>query len=87
MTRNTAKKSANAKPAPVDGVFRPGELYTLAELRRRTGWAGDAVRAARRRGLNVVKIGNTRFVFSDVFIEFVRQQGQEETLNGRCPPC
>ena len=63
-----------------EGLFKPGELMTLAELKRRVGWADGATREMKRRGLRVVKIGSTRFVWADDLIEFVREHATEETI-------
>ena len=78
MTPAPIKPRASRKPRPTDGIFRPGELYTLAELRRRTGMGSAAIRVARKQGLRVVRQGNTRYVWSDDFLAFVRSSALEE---------
>ena len=75
MSKTAANTNGHAS-----GLFRPGELMTLAELKKRVGWADGAAREMKRRGLRVVKIGSTRFVWADDLIEFVRDHATEETI-------
>ena len=74
-TRQPAAKNGHAVGV---GTFVPGELLTVAELRRRTGWGESAVREAKKDGLTVRRIGNTRFVMTDDLIDFVKEHGQVE---------
>ena len=60
------------------GVFVPGEMLTMEALRKRCGWGQWAVRQAKKDGLVVRRIGNTRFVLSDDFIRFVAERGTVE---------
>jgi hypothetical protein len=59
-------------------VIRADELYSLAELRRRLGWAEHAVRQARLAGLRMVVFGRAKYVLgSDVLAFFARLAEQQ----------
>lgn len=74
------KSTATNGHARAAGTFVPGELLTLPELRRRTGWGQFALRQARKRGLRIVRSGNSRYCFSDDFIKFVAETAEEEAV-------
>ncbi len=59
------------------GVIAPNQLYTLAELKRRTKMGDWAIRKARKTGLRVRAVGNARFVFGHDFHAFVRKHGED----------
>jgi hypothetical protein len=44
------------------GVISLNEIYTLDEARARLGWSQSALRAAKRRGLNLLVNGKRRYV-------------------------
>ena len=79
MISAPATKRASRKPRAVDGTFRPRELHTLAQLKTMTGMGAAAVRKARKEGLRVVRQGNTRYVWSDDFLSFIREHAVEES--------
>lgn len=60
-----------------DGCISADELYTLPELRRRTGLGVAALRTARRAGLDVRYIGGRGFVAGQDWIEYVRTHGKD----------
>jgi len=45
-----------------EATIRDSESYTLNEFRRRTGLGVAALRAARRRGLRVTRVGSRSYV-------------------------
>jgi hypothetical protein len=59
-------------------VIRSGEVYTLAELRRRLGWAEHGVRQARIAGLRLVTFGRQKFVLGDDALEFFRRLAERQ---------
>ncbi len=59
------------------GLIEPDVLYTLGELKRRTRLGDWAVRQARKTGLRVRKVGNTRFVFGRDFHRFIEEVGTD----------
>ena len=72
---------STAKPKAADtanGVILPDCLYSLTEIRKRTGMGSWAIRKARKDGLAVKKIGNSRFVLGREFIRFVEEVGTED---------
>ena len=59
------------------GLIAPDVLYTLSELKKRTRLGDWAMRKARKAGLRVHKVGNTRFVFGKDFHQFIENAGTE----------
>jgi hypothetical protein len=71
-----------AKRAPA--VIRSGEVYSLAELRRRLQWQEHAVRQARAAGLRLVTFGRQKFVLgSDVLLFFRTLAERREAEKGK----
>lgn len=66
-----------------DGVILDGAMYTVRELRRRTGWGVDAVRDARRDGLKVRYRGGRAFVLGRDVIAFLEECSDAEYQNAR----
>jgi hypothetical protein len=60
------------------GVISAGDIYGIAEFRRRTGLQQWAIRTLRKRGLRVHKIGNKLFVTGDDFLAYLREQAEHE---------
>jgi len=58
------------------GVISPRELYTLEEIKRRTGWGDTALRQARKRGLVVWYCGSRAFLWGRDFIDFIKADGK-----------
>lgn len=69
--------TTNGQDTP-EGVFAPGEMLTMDALRKRCGWGSWAVRQAKKDGLVVRRVGNTRFVLADDLIRFVTERGTVE---------
>ena len=59
--------------AVLDAV-REGEIYPLQEFQRRTGLGKAAMRAMRKRGLVVKRIGKYAFVKADDFLQLLNEQ-------------
>jgi hypothetical protein len=49
-------------------------IYTVSELKRRLGWSDATLRAARRRGLRVMRSGKRAYVAGNDFYEFLRRE-------------
>lgn len=76
------KTGSHNRPRRAPAVVRSGEVYSLAELRRRLGWAEHSVRKARVAGLRLVVFGRQKFALgSDVlkFFERLAERQQAET--------
>ena len=72
-------KSRKPSPRRAPAVIRDGEVYSLAELRRRLRWQDHAVRQARIAGLRLVSFGRAKFVLgSDVLRFFERLAERQE---------
>lgn len=54
-------------------VVRAGEVYSLAELRRRLGWHEHAVRQARVNGLRLVVFGRAKYALGEDVLAFFRR--------------
>ena len=52
-----------------------GEMYTLPEARRRTGWGIAAMRAARRDGLKIYRVGRRGYVSGAFLISYIETKG------------
>jgi hypothetical protein len=64
------------KPVPLKrapAVVRAGEVYSLAELRRRLGWQEHAVRQARVNGLRLVTFGRQKYCLGEDALAFFRK--------------
>ena len=79
---NTAGPPPRNSPA----VIRAGEVYSLAELRRRLGWQEHAVRQARAAGLRLIPFGREKFVLGTDVLTFFRglaaRQGHKRSEGG-----
>lgn len=64
-------------PAKRPGIIERGALYTLDEVKLRTGWSKHALRTARRVGLVVRYFGNRAFISGDSICDFVAQHGKD----------
>lgn len=53
------------------GEIQPGVLYTLPEIKRRSGLGEWALRTARRNGLRVIYTGGRAFVRGSDFIKYL----------------
>jgi len=57
------------------GVIEPHILYHIDEARRRLGWGKGALRAARRKGLEIRYAGRRGYVLGRDIIEYIRKHG------------
>lgn len=62
-------------------VIRSDEAYSVAEFRRRAG-IGDYTWRDLRRRLRVVKIGRKQYVLGQTWLEFLREQADEDAMRG-----
>ena len=75
--------TAPNKPARrVPAVIRTGELYSLAELRRRLGWAEHAVRQARIAGLRLVVFGRAKYALGSDVLKFFERLAERQAGDG-----
>ena len=56
-----------------DGVIRVGELYILAEVRRRLGVSQSGLRSMRCAGLRVARFGKRGYALGRDVVSFVEQ--------------
>ena len=67
--------SKPAKPEPrAVGPIESGVAYPISSFKRLAGWGDWAMREARKAGLKVRVVGNTRFVIGDDFLAFLRRE-------------
>jgi hypothetical protein len=71
-------QTAATAPEAETGVVLLGAIYTVGELKRRLGWSDAALRAARRRGLRVLRTGKRAFVAGNDLLEFLRQEADKD---------
>ena len=71
---------ASDKPASrvTPAVIRAGELYSLAELRRRLRWKEHAVRQARVNGLRLISFGREKFCLGSDVLKFFERLGERQ---------
>ncbi len=68
-----------AKRAPA--VVRSGEVYSLAELRRRLQWQEHAVRQARVKGLRLVVFGRQKYALGSDVLKFFERLAEQQAGN------
>jgi hypothetical protein len=59
-------------------VIRSGEVYSLAELRRRLQWKEHAVRQARVNGLRLVTFGRQKYCLGEDALAFFRKLAERQ---------
>ena len=60
------------------GMISASEAYTLNEFRRRMGLTQAAMRAMRRKGMKVNRVGKRGFVDGRDAIEWLKTQGEKK---------
>jgi len=70
MAREKAKQPEPTYP----GVISVHDIYTLDEARKRLRWSESALRAARRRGLNLLSSGKRKFVTGQEILRFLESE-------------
>ena len=61
------------------------KVYSLAELRRRLGWAEHSVRHARLAGLRLVVFGRQKYCLGEDVLAFFRRLAERQTDSGSIP--
>jgi hypothetical protein len=56
------------------GVIHLLELYSIKEAQSRLGWSDSALRAAKRRGLQLLTCGKRRYVTGREIVRFLQHQ-------------
>ena len=77
-------KTGPHKPAPrrSPAVVRAGEVYSLAELRRRLQWKEHAVRMARVAGLRLITFGRAKYVLGSDVLKFFERLANHQAGKG-----
>ena len=76
-------KTAPRKPAKcAPAVIRAGEVYSLAELRRRLQWQEHAVRQARVNGLRLVTFGRAKYCLGSDVLKFFERLAEQQAGRG-----
>ena len=65
------KPTVNEKTPLIAGVVSTHEVYTLEEAKRRLRWTDSSVRAAKRRGLHLIKCGKRKYVTGRELLRFL----------------
>lgn len=58
--------------------IKAGEVYKLDDFRERAGWGRAAMRAARKRGLRVRRLGKYVYVAGDDFLKLLDEQPRDD---------
>jgi hypothetical protein len=66
------------KPARILSPIRSDELYSLAVVRRLTGWGDAAIRAARKNGLRMLYLHKRVFCRGADLLRYIEANGTEE---------
>ena len=61
------------------GVISILEVYTIAEAKSRLRWSDSALRAAKRRGLQLMTCGKRRYVAGKEILRFLQSQSSQAT--------
>jgi hypothetical protein len=69
-TRRTRPDQEGSAP----GVISIHEIYTLTEARHRLRWTESSLRAARRRGLQLLCCGKRRYIAGREILRFLEAQ-------------
>jgi hypothetical protein len=77
MKRSKQRPRLAGPHADVSGTIVPDALYRIDEIAARMGWGDHALRAARRRGLKVLKSGKRCYVIGSDLLDFVRKGGSD----------
>ena len=72
MAGEKAKERTGPTEGSYPGVISANEIYALDEARRRLRWTESAMRAARRRGLRLVRCGKRRYVTGAELVRFLQ---------------
>jgi hypothetical protein len=62
---------SKSPPASTPGVISQWEIYSLDEVKGRLRWTDSALRAARRKGLNVLKCGKRTYISGQEIARFL----------------
>jgi hypothetical protein len=81
-----SKQSSRVGPSQ-PGVISVFELYTIDEARRRLRWTDSAFRAAKRRGLRILRSGKRHFVTGRELFRFLQADSRScsDALPGEAP--
>jgi hypothetical protein len=74
-------KPHSATNAPCTGVFATNEVYSIEEAKRRLGWSDSAMRAAKRRGLSLLRSGKRRYVTGQEILRFLQEETKQSSSN------
>lgn len=61
-------------PVAVENVIRAGEAYPLPIFKRLTGMGDAAMRAARKNGLPLKKVGTRTFILGADWLSYLERQ-------------
>lgn len=77
-TATVKRQQATKKPGE---KIEPQSLYSLEEFKRVSGMGNWALRSARKAGLQMLKIGNRKFVKGQSFIDFIESQNEHSAAS------
>ncbi len=77
MKQSNQRRRPAGPHTDVSGKIVPEALYRIDEIAARMGWGDHALRAARRRGLKVLKSGKRCYVIGSDLLDFVRKGGSD----------
>lgn len=81
--KSSGEKNMATATAAIPGVIEAGAVYTLEELKRRSGCGSWALRQMRRAGLPVKYLGGRGFIRGEDFISHVASAGDAEHHNAK----
>jgi hypothetical protein len=74
MSLENAENGPKSRHDRVPGVILLGAMYTLKEAKLRLGWTESALRAAKRRGLRILRCGKRGYVSGSELQRFLESQ-------------
>lgn len=75
MATTLPPDALNTRP----GVLALDEFYTIKEAQSRLGWSDAALRAAKRRGLKLLRSGKRRYVTGQEILRFLQHETDHVT--------
>lgn len=67
---------------PKQRIIESSSIYPLRDFQKMTGLGDAAMRAARRRGLHVVRVGRNKFVRGSDFYQYLEQEKASDSAGG-----
>ena len=80
MAKRADSPTTSSRQVRPPGIISVLEIYRLDEAKARLGWSDSALRAAKRRGLQILVCGKRRYIAGKEIARFLEQQSGEPPL-------